>query len=120
MSNQFNLNFPSLTKRRFVNIFRTFSRISFWVQLILGIGAGATLLLVMLSNNFSKYISKYLKLDTSTFLGNQIKQYSYNVQPNLNQKLFPKHDGFYHSFAAYYSSYAVRKGFAYFFLPKQD
>lgn len=41
------------TKQRFARVLRFVSRISFWGQLILGGGAGLTLLLIMFSRSFS-------------------------------------------------------------------
>ncbi|MEM7554737.1 MAG: DUF3611 family protein [Cyanobacteria bacterium P01_A01_bin.84] len=48
------------SKQRFATAFRFFGRISFWIQLFLGTAAGIILLLVILSNNFTKTNNPYI------------------------------------------------------------
>ena len=53
MSNQLGSYLPPPTKQRFADTFRTVSRFSFWIQLVLGAISVITLLLAIFSRNLS-------------------------------------------------------------------
>ena len=53
---------PSPSKRKFAGIFRLLGRISFWIHILLGGAAAITIVLVMLSRDFSDTNNPYIGL----------------------------------------------------------
>ena len=68
MSNQLGFSLPLPTKQKFAATFRTVSRFSFWIQLVLGAVSFIVLLLAIFSRNLSVQTNNPA-LDFAIFLG---------------------------------------------------